>query len=97
MMLHAGVLNVVLQGGLQLSNVLLGVGIAVVPLSFVGHLNVLQAVVRGNLLILRGETHAGRLSGGHSDGCDVAILVSRRQFIKERELARHSSTDLSGW
>lgn len=97
MMLHAGVLNVVLQGGLQLSNVLLGVGIAVVPVSFVGHLNVLQAVVRGNLLILRGETHAGRLSGGHSDGCDVAILVSRRQFIKERELTRHSSTDLSGW
>ena len=97
MMLHARVLNVILQGGLQLSNVLLGVGIAVVSVSFIGHLDVLQAMVWRDLLILRGKTHAGRLSGGHSDGCDVAILVSRRQFIKERELARHSSTDLSGW
>lgn len=95
-MLHAGVLNVVLQGGLQLSNVLLGVGIAVVPLSFVGHLNVLQAVVRGNLLILRGETHAGRLSGGHSDGCDVAILVSRRRFIKDASWRGTAALILAG-
>ena len=77
MMLHARVLNVILQGGLQLSNVLLGVGIAVVSVSFIGHLDVLQAVVWRDLLILRGKTHAGRLSGGHSVGLYMVILGSR--------------------
>jgi hypothetical protein len=77
MMLHARVLNVILQGGLQLSNVLLGVGIAVVSVSFIGHLDVLQAVVWRDLLILRGKTHAGRLSGGHSEGLCMVILWSR--------------------
>lgn len=77
MMLHARVLNVILQGGLQLSNVLLGVGIAVVSVSFIGHLDVLQAMVWRDLLILRGKTHAGRLSGGHSVGLYMVILGSR--------------------
>ena len=77
MMLHARVLNVILQGGLQLSNVLLGVGIAVVSVSFIGHLDVLQAMVWRDLLILRGKTHAGRLSGGHSVGLCMVILGSR--------------------
>ena len=77
MMLHARILAVILQGGLQLSNVLLGVGIAVVSVSFIGHLNVLQAVVWRDLLVLCGKTHAGRLSGGHSEGLCMVILGSR--------------------
>jgi hypothetical protein len=52
MMLHAGVLNVILKSGFQLSDFLLSIGIAVIPVSFVGHLDVFQAVVRRDLLIL---------------------------------------------
>jgi hypothetical protein len=83
MMLHAGVLYVVLQGGLQLSNVPLGVGIAVIAVSFIGHLDVLQAVVWRDLLVLRGKTHAGRLSGGHSEELCMVVLGSRREDIKD--------------
>jgi hypothetical protein len=83
MMLHAGVLDVVLQGGLQLSNVLLGVGIPVIPVSFIGHLDVLQAVVWRDLLVLRGKTHAGRLSGSHYEGLCMVVLRSRRENIED--------------
>jgi len=86
MMLHAGVLDVVLQGGLQLSNVLLGVGIPVVAFSFVGHSNIFQAVVRRDLLVLRGKAHTGRLSGGHSDG--VSSLEAKTTVYHRCELVK---------
>jgi len=68
MMLHAGVLNVILKSGFQLSDFLLSIGIAVIPVSFVGHLDVFQAMLGCNLLVFCGETHASALTGGHCDG-----------------------------
>jgi len=84
MMLHAGVLNVVLQSGLQLSDFLLSIRIAVIPFSFVRHADVLQTVVWRNLLVMRGKTHTGRLGGGHFDGWNMVIWMSRDSVSQMR-------------
>lgn len=65
MVLHARVLNVILKGGLQLRQLLLRLRIDVLSLPVVGHLDILEAVLWGNLLVLGRETHAGTLGGGH--------------------------------
>ena len=61
MVLHASVLNVVLEGGLQLCELLLGSRVDVVSLPVVRHLDVFQAVLRSNLVILCGKAHASTL------------------------------------
>lgn len=67
MMLHTSILNVILQSGLQLRQLLLGGRVDVVSPPVVGHLDVLQAMFGSNLLIFCGETHARALTGGHCD------------------------------
>lgn len=67
MMLHTSILNVILQSGLQLRQLLLGGRVDVVPPPVVGHLDVLQAMFGSNLLVFCGETHASALTGGHCD------------------------------
>ena len=68
MVLHASILNVILQSGLQLRQLLLGGRVDVVSPPVVGHLDVLQAMLGCNLLVFCGETHASALTGGHCDG-----------------------------
>ena len=65
MVLHASILNVILQSGLQLCQLLLGGRVDIVPPPVVGHLDVFQTMLGSNLLVFGGETHAGALSGGH--------------------------------
>ena len=74
MVLHTSILNVILQSGLQLCQLLLGGRVDVVSPPVVGHLNILQAMLGSNLLIFCGETHASALTGGH---CDEECGVER--------------------
>lgn len=67
MVLHARVLDVVLKGGLQLRQLLLCLGIDVFSPSVIRHLDVLQAVLRSNLLVFGCKSHAGTLGSGHLD------------------------------
>jgi hypothetical protein len=71
MVLHAGILYVVLQGSLQLRQLLLGGRVDVVSVPVVRHLDVLEAMVGCNLLVLCGETHTRALTGGHCDGWEI--------------------------
>jgi hypothetical protein len=67
MMLHTSILNVILESGLQLRQLLLGGRVDIVSPPVVGHLDIFQAVFGSNLLIFCGETHASALSGSHCD------------------------------
>lgn len=68
MVLHASILNVILEGGLQLCQLLLSGRVDVVSSPVVGHLDVLQAMRGCNFLVLCGKTHASALTGGHCEG-----------------------------
>lgn len=68
MVLHASILNVILEGGLQLCQLLLGGRVDIVSSPVVGHLDVLQTVRGCNFLVLCSETHASALTGGHCGG-----------------------------
>jgi hypothetical protein len=67
MVLHASILDVILQSGLQLRQLLLSGRVDVVSSPVVGHLDVLQTMLGSNLLVFCGETHASALTGGHCD------------------------------
>lgn len=67
MVLHASILDVVLEGGFQLCELLLGGRVDVVSLPVVRHLDVFQAVLRSNFLVFCGEAHASTLVCSHCE------------------------------
>ena len=97
MVLHTSILDVILQSGLQLCQLLLGGRIDIVSSPVVGHLDVLQAMLGSNLLIFCGETHASALTGGHCDEGGGREELGFEASSRRRLLFLHSCAGRVGW
>ena len=96
MVLHARILNVILQSGLQLCELLLCGRVDVVSPPVVGHLDVLQAMLGCNLLVFCGETHASGLTGSHCEGWEKRSSEFKASS-RGRLLCLYSCAGRAGW